>query len=103
VTSEAAVTVVKDMAVTHAEFARGIARLLPARATGRDSPPDNPLLQFPWSGGMVEVHLGPEAVRRLGMMAIPTTRVVLVFKGLNADERREFIRQFDLRFQRGGG
>lgn len=102
-TPEARVTVVKDMAVTHAEFARGIGRLVPTRGTGRDSAAGSPVLQIPWRGGVVEVRLGPETTRRLGMMSIPRTRVVLTFTGLSGGERDDFIRQFDRRFQRGGG
>ena len=102
-TPEARVTVVKDMAVTHAEFARGIGRLVPARGNGRDPATGSPVMQIPWSGGVVEVNLEPETTRRLGMMSIPRTRVVLTFTGLSREERDDFIQQFDRRFQRGGG
>ena len=101
--ADAGVTVVKDMAVTHREFVRNLARLLSADVARWDPARDGRVRRFAWGGGIVEVRLAPEAERRIAMLALPRTRVTLTFESLTPDEQRDFLAAFDLRFQRGGG
>lgn len=97
------VTVSKEMAVTHREFARAFARVVPDKAAHWDPERDGTELQFPWAGGSVRVSLGPESERRIAMMVLPRILVAMTFEGLHADETEAFLEEFDRRFRRGGG
>lgn len=89
----------KEMGVSHADFFR----LLP-RAMG-DTPfkVQGMKVKGEVSGGTVTIEIGEQQVRRIALMAIPYAEVSFSFAGVSEDERTEFMRYFDLRFQRGGG
>ena len=97
------VTLIKEMAVTHGEFARTFARMFPEHAAHWVTSTQGMSLQVPWGSGTVQVALGAESERRLAMMRLPQTGVTLVFDAVTADERAAFLNLFDRRFQRGGG
>jgi hypothetical protein len=44
-----------------------------------------------------------EAVRLGGLLALPSARITLDLQGLSAGEREDFLRRFEIAFQRGGG
>lgn len=87
------------MGVSHADFFR----LLP-RAMG-DTPftVQGKTVSGELSGGSVTIEIGEQHVRRIALMAIPYAEVSFSFSGVSEGERTEFMRYFDLRFQRGGG
>ena len=70
------------------------------------------LLSLPDRGG-AQVRIGERGQLRLNWRVMPARRIALVslprmlvhyqFSGLNAAERADFMRYFDLYMQRGGG
>ncbi len=90
---------VKDMATTWDDFLR----LLPValvgwsyRVDGRDV-----VVGSADRGATITVDSLPP--RRLGLVEVARSRVVLTFRGLTAAETDALLRQFDRAFQRGGG
>jgi hypothetical protein len=87
--------VVKEMALTRAEFLR----LLPGAGGGpvRDDG------RAVWVGDAVEIIAEPQPPRRLGLFEIPVMRVTLRFHGGRDEDAQDFVRRFDRAFQKGGG
>ena len=88
--------VVKDMALTRAEFVR----LLPGAAG------DAPVREVDGVfrvGDVVSIALEALPTRRLGLFTIPAMRVTLRFHGGTDEDARDFVRRFDRAFQKGGG
>jgi len=93
------VSIDKEMALTHADFFRIIARAL---GTGDfDKKPDGVVLED--GDRRLEVSLGPERSRRIAMMEIPACDVTLVFSGYGEEERAAALDLFWRMFQKGGG
>jgi len=93
------VVVEKEMALTHADFFRTI-----ARALGTDDfkkKPDGVVLED--GDKRLDVTLGPERRRRIAMMEIPACDVTLVFSGYGEEERAAALDLFWRMFQKGGG
>ena len=89
----------KEMALTHADFFRNI-----ARALGTDDfekPPDGVVLED--GAKRLEITLGPERTRKIDLMEIPACDVKLAFTGYGEEERAEALHLFDRMFQKGGG
>lgn len=89
----------KEMGVSHADFFR----LLP-RAMG-DTPysVNGKTVNGELGSGTVSIEIGEQQERRIALLAIPYAQVTFTFGGVAENERTEFMRYFDLRFQRGGG
>ena len=91
--------VVKDMAITHADFFRTLAPLL--QGVRHEVSRQGATI---WLGqGRIAIRLGPEGTRALGNFRLPRTSVELSFHDCPPDAIAEFIARFDLRFRRGGG
>ncbi|MCP1675399.1 hypothetical protein J2T57_002549 [Natronocella acetinitrilica] len=89
----------KDMGVTHAECRRTLAAVVPdVELNWRGD-----TATATWPDRRLEIRLGPEQTRRIASLSLPRTEVSLVFTGFTADQRQALLRNFDLRFQRGGG
>jgi len=89
----------KDMGVSHADFFRLLPRAMgdiPYRVEGTT-------VNGEIGSGTVSIELGKQQERRIALLAIPFAEVTFSFNGVGEDERTEFMRYFDLRFQRGGG
>ncbi len=89
----------KEMALTHADFFRII-----ARALGTDEfekKPDGVVLED--GDRRLEVTLGPERSRTIAMMEIPACDVTLVFSGYGEEERAAVLDLFWRKFQKAGG
>lgn len=92
--------VVKDMAISHAEFSRLIKKLgVPIRQLTNGAT----YMELQWGGGRVEVQLGPEMEQRLGSLRLIRTRVELMLIELPQAEGVAFLERFDRCFQRAGG
>lgn len=91
--------VVKEMAITHADFFRIIPRVL------RDAPHERDALgvSLDCGPGRLRISLAPEGRRTLGTVALPLTRVELRFTGCTQSRVNAFLADFDTRFRRGGG
>lgn len=68
----------------------------------------------PWQrlGSSIEVHIPPGRLtihwrplpeRRIALLRLQRLQVVFAFEGLDVDQRRAFMKPFDLSIQRGGG
>jgi len=92
--------VVKDMAITPAQFFRDIERVvagLSHRIEGQ-----RVLAGSPAHGVTIELRELPP--RRLSaLMVLPRCAVTIAFQGYDAAERAAFLAVFDQAFQRGGG
>ena len=89
-------SVIKEMALTRAEFLR----LLPGAAGDLPHREDGDTVHV---GDAVSIELEPLPPRRLGRFEIPVMRVTLRFRGWSGDEARTFVQRFDRAFQKGGG
>ena len=91
----------REMGISHSEFHR----LLPAAVPGFQISGDGVEVRAERTAGgqLLEISLGVERQRRLGMLALPVTDVRLRFSGFEAQELQRFIKRFDLAYQRGGG
>lgn len=88
--------VVKEMALTRAEFLR----LLPGAAGGAPVREEGGVFRV---GDALEIALDPRPPRRLGLFEIPVMRVTLRFHGWTDEDAWAFVRRFDRAFQKGGG
>ncbi len=93
------VTVEKEMALTHADFFRVIARAL--GSDDFEKKPDGVVLQD--GDKRLNITLGPERVRKIALMEIPACDVTLVCSGYGEQERTAALDLFDRMFQKGGG
>jgi hypothetical protein len=66
-------------------------------------PPGTQSLQLAVGGGTLRLDWFELPVRRIALLRLPRLAVGFVFSGTSVDERRAFLRGFDLHLQRGGG
>ena len=91
---------IKDMAITPEDFVR----LLPRAVKGWHYSVEGLKVEVGATDQGVSITIVPQEARRLGgLMVLPRSQVSLVFRGFSDAEREEFLRQFDLSYQRGGG
>lgn len=91
--------VVRDMALTPADFFRLLPRALDGLTyvTGADH-----VAVGDGAHGVV-ITIRPLEPRRIALLVIERSEVVLVFTGYGATERQEFLERFDRAYHRGGG
>jgi hypothetical protein len=87
------------MGLTHAEFMRS----LPSATDGLTFSHDAGHIRIDAPSGKVEIELGPQRVRRVGSLVLPTMSVTLRFSGFTKRQMDAFMERFDLHFHRGGG
>ncbi|MCH8506096.1 MAG: hypothetical protein LAT50_17505 [Ectothiorhodospiraceae bacterium] len=87
------------MGLTHAEFFR----IIPGVFTDCVPVIEGRTIRARWPGRQLMVTLGPEQRRRIALLALPRTEVMLEFRGFSEQQIGEFLAHFDRRFQRGGG
>lgn len=51
----------------------------------------------------LSITLGPESVRQIALMRMPTMPVTLTFSGYTQAEAEDALSRFDRAYQRGGG
>lgn len=87
------------MGVDHRDFFRYLPRAMgehPYRVEGST-------VHAEIDGGMLEMRIGAEQIRRIALIALPYCEVSFTFRGMSVASQQAFKRHFDLRFQRGGG
>jgi hypothetical protein len=93
-------SIIKLMAATPAEFARGMERLtgdMTAKSFGAATEIELP-------GGSVRISYTPREGRRLSpLLVMPAADVTFAFAGVTNVDQVAFIAKFDQVFQRGGG
>jgi len=98
--SAAADSVVKDMALTPAEFFRDIGRAMDGWHYRVED--QGVVAGTPDHG--IAIHLHELPPRRLSaLMVLPRCTVTIAFQGCDAAERTAFLNGFDQAFRRGGG
>jgi len=99
-TEDTPVSIQKEMALTHADFFRGLPNAFPDtpyRVSGAGVTVDED------DGRTLEIALGPEGVRQIALLKLPMTRVALTFSGYAKADCEAVMEQFDRAFQRAGG
>lgn len=91
----------RDMGYSYTEFFR----VLPGAARGYElSVVDNrAMVTMPSTNQKLLITVTRLPDRELAMMRLPHVDVRFEFDGFDEQERREFMKQFDKSYQRGGG
>ena len=89
----------REMGVSHVVFFRSLAQL--PEGWVQQTRDDGATLAY--AGGTIDIMLGEERERRLGLIRLPYTPVTFRYTGLSDEDRERFQERFDLTFQRGGG
>lgn len=90
----------KEMGITHKDFYDE----LPVLLDGIPFDQSEDTTSFQLNGKKIEINLGPEGCRHLGLsMRLPVTFVTLRFFDFSEEEMNSFIERFNLRFMKGGG
>ena len=95
----AAITVEKEMSISHSD----IFRILPKALDGEDYRIDGNRVIAGSGDRRLEITLSEETQRRIALLTLPVTRVRLDFVGYGEDEAAAALAKFDRGFQRGGG
>ena len=53
--------------------------------------------------GKLEIELGPQKYRKIASISLPYLDVNFTFTDVEQQQVDQFIKYFDLRYQRGGG
>lgn len=98
--SSQSITIEKQMGITHAEFMRLLPRALGTSAFEMQGA----VIVVPTDGGkQLSIALGPESIRQIALMRMPTMPVTLIFSGYTQAEAEDALSSFDRAYQRGGG
>lgn len=92
-------TIEKQMGITHAEFYRLIDIAL-------GGVPHERVANGIWweaDGKRGQITLGPQALRQIALLAVPTTPVTIELTGYDDASVTAFLDRFDRAYQRGGG
>jgi len=89
----------REMGFTREEFFR----LLPNALNDRPHSIDEAGVTVDASPGSVRIDVGAQQFRHIASISMPYVKVDFEFKNFSDTEREEFLRFFDLRYQRGGG
>lgn len=87
------------MGFTREEFFR----LLPNALNGRPHRIDAAGVSVEQVPGAVRIDVGEQQYRHIASISMPYVKVDFEFNGSSDADRVEFMRHFDLRYQRGGG
>lgn len=87
------------MGVTHAEFFR----VLPAVLAGFRWCREGDTVHAERNGRRLTIRVGPERERRIALLAIPVTDVVVEFERWPEAQVDAFMDHYEVRFRRGGG
>jgi len=89
----------REMGFTREEFFR----LLPNALNGRPHQIDASGVSVQATPGTVRIDVGEQEYRHIASISMPYVKVEFNFSDFSEADRIEFMRYFDLRYQRGGG
>lgn len=92
----------KEMALTKADFLRGLPRALDGNEY-RLNGAETEVTVDAGGGQRLTIQLGAERERRIALLRLPAMTVRLIFLNYSDDRRTELVQMFDRAFQRGGG
>ena len=88
------------MALSEPEFRKSLAALAPAHPADAAWPLHIALA----GGGRIAIGFFPAPPVTLGgLLALPRAIVTIAFEGASPEAQADFLRRFDIAFQRGGG
>ena len=93
------VRVVKDMAISHADFFRIVPAVLDSERyviTGN-------VIYIDRNTEQIAIHLSPESFQQIASLRLPRTEVEILFSNCSKHTVDSFMANFELRFRRGGG
>ncbi|MDH3688454.1 MAG: hypothetical protein OEU36_03090 [Gammaproteobacteria bacterium] len=90
---------VREMGISHAEFFRSLSSAL----IGEEFTVSDRGARVSYAGGIIELTLSEERIRKLGSLGLPRTMVEFKFSGLSQQQADRFMDRFELHFRRGGG
>lgn len=90
---------VREMGISHAEFFRTLSSAL----EGEQFTVSDHGARVSYAGGIIELTLSEERIRKLGSLVLPSTVVEFKFSGLSQQQADRFMDRFELYFRRGGG
>lgn len=89
----------RDMACTEAEWLGWLPRALAGHVWHQSAQ----ALLVEVGGGRLQVNWHPLPPRVIALLHLPRLHVAFAFDDVSAEERRAFMKKFDLYLQRGGG
>ena len=89
----------REMGFTREEFFR----LLPNALNERPQQLDDAGVSVEVNSGSVRIDVGEQQFRHIASISMPYVKVDFEFNNVSEADRVEFMRYFDLRYQRGGG
>ena len=89
----------REMGFTREEFFR----LLPGALNDRPHRIDEAGVTVDATPGTVRIDVGEQQFRHIASITMPFVKVDFDFQNFSDTAREEFLRYFDLRYQRGGG
>ncbi len=89
----------REMGFTRAEFLR----ILPAALNNHPAQVTEHEATVTIDGGALRIDIGEQKYRKIASISLPYLDVSFTFTGLQQTRIDEFMRFFDLRYQRGGG
>lgn len=89
----------REMGLDHRDFFR----LLPRAMGSYPYSVDGSKVQVEVASGSLLIHIGPEQVRRIALLALPYCEVSFTFQNVSPADQQAFKAHFDLHYQRGGG
>ena len=87
------------MGFTRPEFMR----ILPSALHGYAYRVDDEGIRVEVGGSSLTIRLGQERVRRIALLRLPFVEVEFDYADVDEKAFREFLRQFDLYYRKGGG
>ena len=87
------------MGITHPDFFRR----LPAALEGRASTVDGNRATVIDGPRRIEIELGPQGTRAIGLFRLPVTEVTFSFTGYDEAQADALMDRLDLHYRRGGG
>ncbi|OED37053.1 hypothetical protein AB833_25005 [Chromatiales bacterium (ex Bugula neritina AB1)] len=87
------------MGFTRAEFER----IFPAAIGNRSFTVNGSVIESAVNSGTMRLNLSEQKYRKIASISLPFLEITFSFEGLVENEITEFMRFFDLRYQRGGG
>ncbi len=89
----------RDMGCSEAEWLGWMPRALGAHPWQRQGAS----ITVQIGAGRLTMRWQPLPERRIALLRVQRLQVVFAFEGLDAEQRKAFIKPFDLSLQRGGG
>lgn len=94
------VVIEKQMGITESEFLRLLPRALDSEVYDVSG---SHIRYVMAETKILDITLGPESVRQIALMRMPTMPVTLTFSGFSDFERETLMQRFERAYQRGGG